>query len=394
MREMNRIEVIKELRDKGAGVRMLDDVADYVGGYDSPLFIPTIEFMLKMRFALGIEKQVNQSVEVEVGGQEQLPEKYDPDYFKNVSLEAAHDCAPSIENIESQQMNEMQNYLSDMIEQENMHMLQLEREVAINLEKSKTSNKLQEKKMEGQQKKAEKEAIIEEIANNAKEKSQDNNPNSSKNKRNANQQIQGANQGSTRRSSVQEKKPVTIRKSLMSLLNTYLTKAEKRDLKSAVGAVKDKGTEKIEVAVVQQNNQQQQQQQQQKQQEPEKQESKRNSRKHKNNAMDSLFSGMIDKIVKSSKENKPDLLAKPDEKALQAAKDSESTKHRDQVGKENIPRADDKKVAEMSAKDAIDKLRESGVKPIVQDVSTAPSVKEVMDKQTQEQLKKNDQVQR
>jgi hypothetical protein len=394
---MNKIEVIKGLRDKGAGVRMLDDVADYVGGYDSPLFIPTIEFMLKMRIALGIEKgPKEQSVGVDMGGQEQIPEKYDPDYFKNVSLEAAHDCAPSIENIESQQMNEMQNYLSDMIEQENMHMLQLEREVAINLEKSKTSNKVQEKKMEGQQKKAEKEAVIQQVADNAKEKSQDSNPNSSKNKKNVNQQAMLANQGQGQRNAgQQEKKPITIRKSMMSLLNTYLTKAEKRDLKNLAGVTKGKDVEKIEVAVIQQTTQQAQQQvQQQQQQDPEKSsESKRSSRKNKNNMMDSLLSGMIDKIVKSSKENKPDILAKPDEKALQAAKDSESTKYRDQVGKDNTPRADDKKVAEMSAKDAIDKLRESGVKPIVQDAVT-PSVKDVMDKQTQEQLKKNDQVQR
>lgn len=59
------LKIIKELRSKGATIRMMDDVALHVGGYESPVFIATVEFILKLKdIVKGISRPQQQSIAV------------------------------------------------------------------------------------------------------------------------------------------------------------------------------------------------------------------------------------------------------------------------------------------------------------------------------------------
>lgn len=88
---MSRIENIKYLRQIGASLKLQDDVANRVGGYDSPLFVPTVEFILKLQNSF-----LSQSQQQEQGiSTAQMPNTFDPDIFKGVDLELASDIVKS-----------------------------------------------------------------------------------------------------------------------------------------------------------------------------------------------------------------------------------------------------------------------------------------------------------
>ncbi len=131
---VNKIAVIRQLSGLGASYKMMDDVADFVGGYQSPLFIPTIEFIIDMNRALSmdtpsVQKQVQQSKGIGGGAnatKTALPNTYDPEYFKGISLEAAR-FAIDNQLVEAKaeeigQLSAALNYVDSMIEQENKYL--------------------------------------------------------------------------------------------------------------------------------------------------------------------------------------------------------------------------------------------------------------------------------
>lgn len=81
------LEVMKQLRSIGASIKLQDDVAKKVGGYDSPLFLPTVEFIVKIQQVFkGQGKEQDRGMQTAP-----LPNAFDPQAFYGVDLDSAKD---------------------------------------------------------------------------------------------------------------------------------------------------------------------------------------------------------------------------------------------------------------------------------------------------------------
>ena len=102
---------LKELRERGATVQMQDDVANFVGGYDSALFYPTIDFILTIQGAAR-QAEIEQSVGLDLQAVG-LPKVYDPVFFEKVSLKASRDAVQNGALPEGQQ-KQILDYLDNI----------------------------------------------------------------------------------------------------------------------------------------------------------------------------------------------------------------------------------------------------------------------------------------
>jgi hypothetical protein len=89
----NRLALIKQLKAIGASIKLQDDVANYFGGnYDHPLYLPTVEFIVKLHMYFQehmLNKQrLNEVVQSQSKGAE-IPSTYDAEKFKGIDLNAA-----------------------------------------------------------------------------------------------------------------------------------------------------------------------------------------------------------------------------------------------------------------------------------------------------------------
>src|SRR5688572_13572466 len=112
---VSRIEVIKDLRAKGASVKMIDDVAQYLEthsclGYESPVFTATVEFIIKVKNMLkGMEQQQEQEVDI-AGMLSQVQE----DEIKDISFGAASVAISNDEEINDDQRKKILNHLHQL----------------------------------------------------------------------------------------------------------------------------------------------------------------------------------------------------------------------------------------------------------------------------------------
>ncbi|PIR32059.1 MAG: hypothetical protein COV36_05545 [Alphaproteobacteria bacterium CG11_big_fil_rev_8_21_14_0_20_44_7] len=85
------LEKLKELKERGAGIRMQEDVASFLGGSDSPLFLPTIEFILDIQQAV---RETSQEKDLDLA-KFGIPEVFDPTFFDKVSIKASTEAIKS-----------------------------------------------------------------------------------------------------------------------------------------------------------------------------------------------------------------------------------------------------------------------------------------------------------
>lgn len=106
------LSTLKDLRERGAGVQMQDDVANFVGGFDSPLFYPTVDFILKIKEATKeVEVEQVQGIDLSDFG---VPEVYDPSFFEKVSIKAAKNAVQNDGKMTEPQQLTLLNYLDNM----------------------------------------------------------------------------------------------------------------------------------------------------------------------------------------------------------------------------------------------------------------------------------------
>ena len=87
------LDTIKDLRSRGASIQMQDDLASflegetYKSGYDSPLFLPTMDFILLLQNQVK-SQEVEQEQSIDLSNFD-IPQVYDPTYFDKISIKAA-----------------------------------------------------------------------------------------------------------------------------------------------------------------------------------------------------------------------------------------------------------------------------------------------------------------
>jgi hypothetical protein len=108
------LESIKKLRERGASVQMQEDLASFLdGGYDSELFLPTIDFILTLKNPPKSQQtdiQQEQSVDL---SEFDIPQVYDPKYFEKISIKAAGEIIKA-STLEEQLRQEILAYLDNM----------------------------------------------------------------------------------------------------------------------------------------------------------------------------------------------------------------------------------------------------------------------------------------
>lgn len=105
------LKLLKELRERGATVQMQDDVANFVGGTDSSLFYPTVDFILTLQSASRqMEQEQSVGLDFEAFG---IPKVYDPNFFEKVSIRASRDAVQNSALDDSLRMT-MLNYLDNV----------------------------------------------------------------------------------------------------------------------------------------------------------------------------------------------------------------------------------------------------------------------------------------
>ncbi len=84
------LESLKDLRSRGATVQMQEDLASFLdGGYDSDLFLPTIDFIIQLQNqAKGQSQDIDQQQSLDLD-EFDIPEVYDPKYFDKISIKAS-----------------------------------------------------------------------------------------------------------------------------------------------------------------------------------------------------------------------------------------------------------------------------------------------------------------
>lgn len=103
------LENMKYLRSIGASIKLQDDVAKKVGGYDSPLFVPTVEFIIKLQSIFSSKSQNKQ----QVAG---LPNTFNPIDFKGIDLEEVKDQLKQ-SDMQKKQKKQAVKYVDGMIDQ-------------------------------------------------------------------------------------------------------------------------------------------------------------------------------------------------------------------------------------------------------------------------------------
>ena len=119
---MSRIENIKYLKQIGASLKLQDDVAKKVGGYESPLFVPTVEFILKLQNSFLSQSQVQSQVQSQAQSQSQaqgvsgaqMPNNFDPELFKGVDLDLAKDVIKA-DAMQKGQKKQALAYIKEMV---------------------------------------------------------------------------------------------------------------------------------------------------------------------------------------------------------------------------------------------------------------------------------------
>ena len=105
------LENMKYLRSIGASIKLQDDVAKKVGGYESPLFVPTIEFIIKLQ-SIFANKTQNKQQDMATS----MPNAFNPNTFKGVDLE---EVRAQVKQSELDKKNKKQavKYVNGMIDQ-------------------------------------------------------------------------------------------------------------------------------------------------------------------------------------------------------------------------------------------------------------------------------------
>jgi len=107
------LENMKYLRSIGASIKLQDDVAKKVGGYESPLFVPTVEFIIKLQSVFSTKSQKQGQA---VGNN--LPNTFSPDTFKGIDLEEVRAQVKKSE-LDKKQKKQAVKYVDGMIGQRN-----------------------------------------------------------------------------------------------------------------------------------------------------------------------------------------------------------------------------------------------------------------------------------
>jgi hypothetical protein len=116
------LETLKNLRARGASVQMQDDLASFLPeGYNSPLFLPTIDFILLLQNqAKSQSQEQEQQQSLDLAGFD-IPKVYDPSYFDKISLKASGEMIKGAQ-ISKHAQQEILAYLDNMEIQRAKHM--------------------------------------------------------------------------------------------------------------------------------------------------------------------------------------------------------------------------------------------------------------------------------
>lgn len=108
------LETLKKLRARGASVQMQEDLASFLdGGFDSELFLPTIDFILTLKNPPRSQQQdIEQSQSVDLSDFD-IPQVYDAKYFEKISIKAAGQIIKS-SVLEENLRQEILAYLDNM----------------------------------------------------------------------------------------------------------------------------------------------------------------------------------------------------------------------------------------------------------------------------------------
>lgn len=124
-------KLLKDMRKKGASVKVQEDVAAYLAeasgiesGYDSPVFLPTIDFILKIQnVAIEVsqtqEKSKDSKLDLE---QFNLPKTYDPNAFDKISLKGTVVGVSASDKIADNLKEDIMNYLDNIEIQRAKHL--------------------------------------------------------------------------------------------------------------------------------------------------------------------------------------------------------------------------------------------------------------------------------
>lgn len=346
---------------------MIDDVAAYLdanGGYDSPVFVATVEFIVKIRQMLQsiiIQQQQNVSIADNFGQKE----------VENVNFNAARSGVENDDEIEEEEREkivenivEIQARTQQFIENNSYKELQNEQ-----VDKRGKTNKRRETKKGN--------SLLEKLFKLASINSQRENQQKQQKQQEQGQQQQNIQQQQNQRQVIarqqqSQQSENTGRISRMNLLRMNLMNSLRSSRRTVIedSAKQAKSEPKVEVQQAQKVQQVQQVQQvQNAQKKPLRDEmasQKAATQKMDKKITDANISKVIDEAVKSSKQAK---------QAVNDQKPTEKGKFELKTGeKSNTPRADDKKVSEMAVKDAIAKLQQSGVRTETTEVKTKKEV--------------------
>lgn len=348
-----KLELIKDLRAKGASIKMIDDVAQHLetyGGYSSPVFVATVEFILKLKNML---LEYLQEKETVVSVADQFTQKE----TANVNFNAARETVRKDDELDENQREKIERYIAEIetaqlathVENNNYKALQNE-EIDRRLNNNpKAKRKREEKRNQSLLEKLFNVSVLSALKTDQQKKQQEQNKRQESQRQQ--QQVQQQNRQNQQQHSSQavqqvQRSSITKMNLLkMKLMNTLKIKkdytvigqeawkAKKASLdphakKEAENASKyDKKNQKYDLLG-----------------------QKSNVNKEKKASTEISISKVIDEAVKKGKPQK-----------IGEEKPTEKGKHEAKVGEKAGPKADEKKVAEMAAKEAITKLQQSGV---------------------------------
>jgi len=344
-----KLELIKALRAKGATIRMIDDVAAHLesnGGYDSPVFIATVEFIIKIR-------QMLQSIMIQQEQSVSIASEFTEKDIENVNFNAAREGVKNDGEIEDYEREKILNHIYE-IEAQHENFLEnnsykLNQNIELQARDSKSKKGRDNKKGGGILEKLFRISMLNSQKNNQQKKQQQQQETQQQvtqnTRQNAGQQVQQVVQA-VQRSSVTRMN--IVRMKLMSALKVGKDRTVVGD--AAWKAKNETKNPQVENKV-------------------QKKESN-NLSKEKRTVNEISISKVIDEAVKAAKPQKtPAEQQKPAE---------EKGKFEKKAGEKAGPKADDKKVAEMAVKDAINNLRNSGVKTSAPDAKTKKEIDQQM----------------
>ncbi len=339
----NKLEIIKQLRAKGATIRIIDDVAAYLtanGGYNSPVLVATVEFIIKIREML-------QSMLVQQERTVSIADKFTEKDTQDVSFPAAKHGVENNDEIEEYEKEQILDHIVEIEAQQNVYLENNNYKQRQNSEIDAQGNKGQKKR------ETKRNGILDKLfkismLNSQKDKQQKNQQappqengqqqaaQQNMRQQNAGQQQQAVQSGSITRMNI-------VRMKLMSALKVTKDRTVVGDV--AKQAWKD--SKKIDQSPQQ------------------KQGEELTAAKDKRTVNEISFSKVIDEAVKAPRQEKKTLEEKPP---------AEKGKFEKKAGEKTGPRADEAKVAEMAAKDAIKMLKNNGVTTDAPDMKTKKEI--------------------